>query len=218
MVFVLGCKVHKHSGKTKGDSIVLDTLEVKAKKGPLVYRAKPTKVWEITNTKVALGFNWAERTTNAQEWIDLHPYCYATDTLCLDAKGMKIETVELADPAGNTPLKYTYENDELKINFGRSYRLTDSIQIHLRYTAMPYGSPTGGSKAITEDRGLYFINTDQKTPRKPVEIWTQGESEANSHWMITIDKPNTRFTTQIELTVPDTMVTLSNGAMVAQKQ
>ncbi len=34
--------------------------------------------------------------------------------------------------------------------------------------------------------------------------------------MITLDKPNTRFTTQIELTVPDSFVTLSNGKLLKQ--
>lgn len=81
---------------------------------------------------------------------------------------------------------------------------------------MPYkDSVAGGSKAITSDRGLYFINTDGAIPNKPVQIWTQGETESNSHWMPTIDKPNERFTTQIELTVPDSFQTLSNGAMIS---
>ncbi|RYE23027.1 MAG: hypothetical protein EOP51_11705, partial [Sphingobacteriales bacterium] len=63
---------------------------------------------------------------------------------------------------------------------------------------------------------LYFINTDYGIPNKPAQIWTQGETEANSHWMPTIDKPNTRFTTQIELTVPDSFKTLSNGELIKQ--
>ena len=76
---------------------------------------------------------------------------------------------------------------------------------------MPYAQLAGGSAAITEDRGLYFINTDLAIPNKPAQIWTQGETESNSHWLPTIDKPNTRFKLQLELDVPDTMQTLSNG-------
>ena len=79
---------------------------------------------------------------------------------------------------------------------------------------MPYKGTVGGSAAISEDRGLYFINTDNSIPGKPVQIWTQGETESNSHWVPTFDKPNERFTTQIELTVPDSFITLSNGELV----
>ena len=194
----------------------MDTLVVSAAAGPQVYRASATKVWEIKNTRVALTFNWLEKTAGVHEWIRLRPYFYATDTLVLDAKSMKIDSVMLVGKKGNTKLNYTYEKDMLKVRFDRQYKMNDTVELYLVYTAMPYAEQTGGSGAITDDRGLYFINTDNKVPHKPAQIWTQGESEANSHWMITIDKPNTRFTTQIELTVPDGMTTLSNGSMIKQ--
>ncbi len=174
------------------------------------YRASATRVWDITHTRVALSFNWKEKTANGQVWINLHPYFYATDSLVLDAKGMKIDSVYLSNER-SAKLDFVYKDDQLKIKLLRPYQNTDTIQLYIKYTAMPYAEAVGGSAAITEDRGLYFINTDQSIPGKPVQIWTQGETESNSHWLPTIDKPNTRFTTQIELTVPDTMVTLSNG-------
>jgi len=203
------------SAQTNNDTaqhVTLDTLTVT----PQVYRASATRVWDIKNTRVALKFNWIEKTADAREWIKLHPYFYATDTLVLDAKSMRIDSVMLVEKKRNTKLDYTYEKDQLKIRFGKEYKASDSVEIYLKYTAMPYATQTGGSGAITDDRGLYFINTDYKVPHKPSEIWTQGESESNSHWMITIDKPNTRTTSQIELTVPDSMTTLSNGAMIKQ--
>jgi len=192
--------------------VTLDTITVT----PPVYRASATRVWDIKNTRVALKFNWIEKTADVREWVKLHPYFYATDTLVMDAKSMRIDSVMLVEKKGSSKLNYTYEKDQLKIRFGKEYKASDSVEIYLKYTAMPYATQTGGSGAITDDRGLYFINTDYKVPHKPAEIWTQGESESNSHWMITIDKPNTRTTSQIELTVPDSMTTLSNGAMIKQ--
>ena len=194
----------------------LDTVTVNASAGAPVYRASATRVWDIKNTRIALNFNWKEKTAGAREWIKLHPYFYATDTMVLDAKSMRIDSVMLVGKKGNTKLDYTYEKDQLKIRFGQKYKMNDTVELYLKYTAMPYAAQTGGSGAITDDRGLYFINTDYKVPHKPSQIWTQGESESNSHWMITIDKPNSRTTTQIELTVPDSMTTLSNGAMIKQ--
>ena len=204
------------SSKDTVQSITLDTLTVTAPAGPPEYRASSSKVWDIKNTRVALSFNWKEKTADAREWIKLHPYFYATDTLVMDAKSMRIDSVMLVGKKGNTKLDYTYQKDQLKIRFGQVYKMTDSIELYLKYTAMPYASSTGGSRAISDDKGLYFINTDYAVPHKPAQIWTQGETESNSHWMITVDKPNTRFTTQVELTIPDSFVTLSNGSMIKQ--
>jgi aminopeptidase N len=203
--------------QTKTDSVsnvMLDTIVVKAAPGAPEYRAAATRVWDIRNTRIAVSFNWKEKTADMKEWIKLHPYFYATDSVELDAKSMRIDSVLLAVKKGNTVLRYSYANDKLVIHFGQQYKQTDTITLYLKYTAMPYASETGGGRAITDDRGLYFINADGSIPHKPTQAWTQGETEANSHWMVTIDKPNTRFTTQIELTVPDSFTTLSNGAMV----
>ncbi len=208
--FLVSCG---HSKRIARQEVVLDTLTVTAKSGD-PYRAAANKVWEIMHSRVSLTFDWNEKTADANEWITLHPYFYATDTLLLDAKSMNIQRVELIKGQLTWPVAFTYHNDSLKINFNKLYTAADAISLHIVYKAMPYSSITGGSAAITDDRGLYFINTDHKIPGKPSQIWTQGETESNSHWMPTIDKPNTRFTTEIELLVPDTMQTLSNGALV----
>lgn len=194
--------------------ITLDTIEVIAPCGPAPYQASAARVWEIKHTRIALSFDMEDRTADAREWIKLHPYFYPTDTLVLDAKGIQLDSIRLL--GRNSGVKFTYasKRDQLRIQFARKFASSDSIELYLRYTSQPYLSSTGGSAAITDDRGLYFVNTDGRIPNKPVQIWTQGETESNSRWMVTIDKPNSRFTTQLELTVPDTFKTLSNGAFV----
>lgn len=194
--------------------VLLDTLSVSAQPARPEYRGAATRAWDIKNTRIALTFNYAERTADAREWITLHPYFYETDSLVLDAKSMRIDSVVLMTKSEKQRLDYTYAKDQLRIHFRRKYAANESIELYVRYTAIPYAVSTGGSGAITDDRGLYFINPDHHIPHKPAQIWTQGETESNSHWLITIDKPNTRFTTQVELTVPDSFTTLSNGALV----
>ena len=112
-----------------------------------------------------------EKTANVREWIKMHPYFYGNDTISLDAKSMQIDSVEDAGKK-NTPLPYTYKNDKLVITLPRTYRQGDSLTLYLKYKAMPYAETTGGSSAITEDRGLYFINTDGTIPHKHSQIWT----------------------------------------------
>lgn len=199
-----------------GKKVTLDPVTVTSTgKGLDLYRATPSMVWDITHTRVAISFNLAERIADGQAWINLHPYIYPTDTLVLDAKSMMIQSVQM-DGTGGKTLPFDYRDNKLKIKLGKEYRAQDTIQVYVKYRAMPYGTEVGGSKAIAEDRGLYFINTDHSVPNKPVQIWTQGETEATSHWMPTFDKPNERFTTQVEITVPDSFKTLGNGYLLSQ--
>ncbi len=209
------------SSKSKKPAIkkeVLPELTISSAIPDTSYRATTTKFWEITHTRLAISFNLEERTAPVKELIDLHPYCYATDSLVLDAKSVAIDSVSMVEVKKNTPLRYDYRDDQLIVHFPQPIRSDNNIKLYLKYTAQPYAKKTGGSAAIRDDRGLYFINTDHKVPNKPVQIWTQGETEANSHWMVTIDKPNTRFTTELEITAPDSMKTLSNGALVKKVQ
>lgn len=208
---VISCRSAK---KNKTASRSMDTITVSAFNNPLkVYRAAAPKLWNIVHTRVALSFNYAEKTANGQEWISLQPYFYPSDTLTLDAKGMKIESVTIghADKA----LKYTYDSSRIHIQLDKIYTQNDLVKLCIKYVAMPYAQATGGSAAITDDRGLYFINTDHKIEGKPAQIWTQGETESNSHWLPTIDKPNMRTTIQLELTVPNIYKTLGNGALIS---
>lgn len=204
-VILISCSQNKRIGRQR---VTLDTLSVSAKKSAMeIYRATTTKAWELIHTSVALDFNLKDKTANGKAKITLKPYFYATDSLSLDAKSMQVEAVTVN---GQT-VTYTYKNDYLNIHFAGKYTNSDTIELYVKYKAMPYAVSTNGSAAINDDKGLYFINADYSVPNKPQQIWTQGETEANSHWVPTIDKPNQRTTTEISLTVPDSFTTLSNG-------
>lgn len=191
-------------------SVTLPEISVKASDND--YRATAQRDWDILHTDVSISFNFAERTAKGNATLKLKPYFYSSDKIVLDAKSMKINQVT----SNGKNLKVNYLDDSLIIYLSRKYHRTESLEINIDYIAMPYAQPTGGSKAITEDRGLYFINTDKSVPNKPVQIWTQGETESNSHWMPTIDKPNERFSVTLHITVPDTMTTLGNGKLAKQ--
>jgi aminopeptidase N len=176
---------------------------------------------------VALSFNYQEKTAEGRAWLQVRPYCCTQDSLVLDAKSMLIDTVLWIENNHSSTVPFVYGHDRLSIRKRSVYPAAirpgpgtkpQPAQVYIHYTAMPYAdSNSGGSAAISEARGLYFINTDNAIPGKPVQIWTQGETESNSHWMPTIDKPNERFTVRLDLTVPDTFQTLSNGFLLETK-
>lgn len=181
-----------------------------------IYQASATKINALVHTKLSVKFDYAKRHLIGKEWVTLKPYAYATDSLTLDAKGMDIRNVSLVNGTSLQTLKYEYDQQQLKIKLGKKFLPGQSYTIFIDYTAKPDELKVKGSAAITDAKGLYFINPDGTDKNKPVQIWTQGETEASSVWFPTIDRPNQKTTSEISITVPAKYVTLSNGKLVTQ--
>lgn len=183
-----------------------------------VYRATVTRVHDLIHTKLDVRFDWAKAYLYGNATLTLKPYFYPSSELILDAKGMDLKEISLITASGKTPLKYTYDSVQIKIDLGKSYTKAETYTVFIDYTAKPNELPEGGSAAITSDKGLYFINNDGSNPNKPMQIWTQGETEASSCWFPTIDKPNEKTTQELSITIEDKYTTLSNGLMVSSKK
>jgi aminopeptidase N len=181
------------------------------------YRATADKVNDLVHTKIDARFDYAQSRLNGKAWITLKPHFYPTDSLALDAKGMDIKQVALVKGSQNQTLKYSYDGLILNINLGKTYKNTENYTVYIEYTAKPDEFKAKGSAAISDAKGLYFINPRGEDKNKPTQIWTQGETEATSVWVPTIDKPNQKTTDEIYMTVPAKYVTLSNGRLVSQK-
>ncbi len=182
-----------------------------------VYRATHTKTTELKHTKLKVSFDYQKEQMAGEEWLTASPYFYPTDSLVLNAKAMLIHEVALDKNGSKSPLKYDYKDDMLKINLGKTYNRNEDYTVYIKYTARPNEVKSAGSAAITDNKGLYFINAQGKESGKPTQIWTQGETESSSAWFPTIDKPNQKTTQEIYMTVPDKYVTLSNGLLKDSK-
>ena len=183
-----------------------------------IYRAEATKINDLVNTKLDVKFDYSKSYMYGKEWLTVHPHFYPTDSLTLDAKGMNINEVSLFVNGKKTPLKYTYDSMFLRINLNKTYKANEDYTVYIDYVSKPDEWNEGGSAAIAGAKGLYFINPRGEEKDKPTQIWTQGETEHNSVWMPTIDKPNQKTTDVISMTVPDKYVTLSNGLLTSQKK
>ncbi len=183
-----------------------------------IYRSTPTKINDLVHTKLDAKFDYSKSYLNGKVWITLKPHFYPTDSLQLDAKGMNIYKVDLIKAGKNIPLKYSYDSLVLNIKLDKTYLKDEQYIIYIDYTAKPDEFQTEGSTAITDAKGLYFVNPKGEDKTKPTQVWTQGETEATSVWVPTIDKTNQKTTQEFNLTVPDKYVSLSNGKLTAQKK
>jgi aminopeptidase N len=183
-----------------------------------VYRASAPRINDLVHTKLDVKFDYAKSYMYGKAWITLVPHFYPTDSLTLDAKGMDIQKVAIVKGGSTTPLKYKYDGWVLNIDLDKTYKGGEKYTVYIDYTAKPDEVKVQGSAAITDAKGLYFINPRGEEKDKPTQIWTQGETEATSVWCPTIDKPDQKTTNEFSMTVPDKYVTLSNGKLAAQKK
>ena len=198
----------------------LDTLNITAPKPDALksaeefelprYNESYTRVNDLIHTKLDVRFDWENEKVMGIANLVLKPHFYPTRTLTLDAKNFEFHKVVME--GSNQPLKYDYDGQNIVIDLGKEYKRDQEYRIQIDYTASP--NETGGSAAITSDKGLFFINPRGEDPNKPQQIWTQGETENNSRWFPTIDKPNERCTQEMYITVEDKYKTLSNGDLV----
>jgi len=193
-----------------------DYKEIEDTSWKKIYRGVPAKENELVHTKLVASFDYAKAELNGEVWLNLRPYLNATNTLSLDAKGMDIHELGLMMNKKMTTLNYTYDGLIIKIQLNKTYKPAEHYTVYIKYTAKPNEFKSKGSAAINDAKGLYFINPLGKDSSKPIQVWTQGETEGTSVWLPIIDKPNQKSTQEFQLTVPSKFVSLSNGLLVKQ--
>lgn len=176
------------------------------------YKPEREKIFDLVHTKLKVDFNFSDKTMNGEAWVTLKPHYYDANKVVLDANTMIISEVKLNEKN----LNFTYNDFDLEIVLPKTYTKNQEFTLYIKYLSQPEKVKDRGSKAITDAKGLYFINTDGFDKNKTAQIWTQGETQANSAWFPTIDAPNQKMTQEIEITVPNKYVTLSNGALINQ--
>lgn len=242
-LILTACNSNKKNTVTKSNepAIQLDTIQITANEPAKKenYRASAPILHDIIHTELQVSFDWKNSKLYGKASIQLKPHFYSTDRLFLNARGMEIISIEVFDVArvteknnvGDkvkeeqvdvwntiTASSYKYLNDTIKINLGRPFTSKETFFVEIQYIAKPNELKSGGSDAITDDKGLYFINPKGENPYKMPQIWTQGETQSSSAWFPTIDNPNVKMTQEIYMTVEDKYTTLSNGVLVESKK
>jgi aminopeptidase N len=216
VLFTSQCKVTKNTPPANHtESIILNGILISANKSdkPAPYQASEMRLVDLLHTTLWLSFNYENQTVMGKAQLSLKPYFYPISEVTLDAKEFTIHKLYLLRN-DSVKLKYTYNNEKIVITLDREYQSHENVELFIEYTAHPSQIKTTGSSAISEAKGLYFINPTRADKNKPRQIWSQGETQSNSGWFPTIDAPNERMTQEIYLTVDATDITLSNGLLI----
>lgn len=179
------------------------------------YRAEREKIHDLIHTKLNVSFDFFNSQMNGEAWITAKPHFKSASKITLDAKAMLIHSVTVNDKK----LAYNYfENSELIIELDKEYSREEPFTIYIKYTARPEKYLAENRKENADKKGLYFIDPREEDPKKPTQVWTEGEAESSSVWFPTIDAPNQKSTEEIIITVPQNFVTLSNGTLISQTE
>lgn len=185
-----------------------------------LYRASRPLDFHLLHTKLELKPLFETSQLDGKAWIRLQVGFYPVRHLDLDAQGFTIQRLALRtldiDSNRWIELPYRYNRKVISAQLPKTLAGGTLLEIHMDYLASPDSLNAGaGSAAIQGEKGLYFIRPDSVYPDKPLQVWTQGETDHNSCWFPTIDAPNQKMTQEISICVDSNMVTLSNGILVS---
>lgn len=183
----------------------------------LPYQASATRSMDLVHMDLDLRFDWKNQQVIGKAKLRLTPYFYPQKIVVLDAQDFDFGRVAWMHKGQLETLSYRYDNQEIQIYLSEEASVGDTVELEVNYVAFPEKNSGEGSAAITDTKGLYFIDPMDTIPGKSTMLWTQGETQHSSKWFPTIDRPNERLTHDIWLTVPDSMVSISNGRLLKQE-
>ncbi len=161
----------------------------------------PDRDFKTEHTKLELAFDIDNEIVSGKATIKIRTLV-ETDRIILNAASMKIKSVKLAS---GKALSFEYDNEKITINTGKTPS-GQQLEIVVEY------------EIVKPRLGVYFVQPDKAYPKKPVQVWTHGETSDARYWFPCHDEPHEKATMEMLLTVPEDFFALSNGVLVSTKQ
>lgn len=159
----------------------------------------PDRPGQVEHIFLDLAINIACRSFRGTCSIRLNPVRDGISNLTLDAVNLYIEAVKVE----GVSQKFDYDGELLHVVLTEPTQAGVAITLEITY---------GVDKP---QRGLYFIGPDENYPKKPVQVWTQGEDEDSRFWFPCFDYPGQLATSEIRVKVPKQYRAISNGELIA---
>lgn len=164
-------------------------------------RVRPSRTYDVLHYKLELQLNEQEKKVIGRTTITLTPLKSSLDSVVLHAVALDVGSVVTSVAR---PLRFRTTDSSLSVYLDPPRSFSDTVVLTIDYTAVP-------------KQGLYFMQPDSTNPRRPNQMWTQGEDINNRHWFPCWDFPNDKATSEVIATVKDSWTLLSNGRLVGVK-
>jgi aminopeptidase N len=157
-----------------------------------------SRSYDLEHSRIALRFDLEHKKVLGDVTHTLSILRDGTSKIAFDSVGLTIEKVTF----NQSPAKFETTAEKLVVALPAAAKAGEKFDVSIRYEGKP-------------SKGMYFILPDKDYPDRPMQIWTQGESEDTRYYLPTYDYPNDRLTTETILTVPASWLTVSNGKLIS---
>ncbi len=201
-----------------GDSLVFEAQRARVdyvQPARVTPDVAPNRSYDLLTTALDVSFDFADEAVIGTARHTLTPLSDGLRQFYFDAVGMEIQSVRQLVDGEDVGVGFEYDSTRLTIVPQQPLALDSAYTFVVDYVAHPTRGAGQGSLG-DGGTGLYFIDPAGTDPYRPTQIWTQGQAESNRRWFPTWDYPNDRMAFEITMTVPDSLVTASNGALVEQ--
>jgi aminopeptidase N len=158
----------------------------------------PDRTYDTERIKLEVDIDIARQTLTGRSTTTLRESADGDAALVFDAVKSRNKTLTWNGAAA----KYTYNDGKITLNAPRPSKQDDAVTVVIDYVV---------SKP---KMGLYFIKPDRNYPKRPTQVWTQGEDEYARYWFPCHDAPNERTASEVIATVPTDFTAVSNGKLL----
>jgi aminopeptidase N len=158
----------------------------------------PDRPGQVEHIFLDLNLDIPNQSYQGSCMIRLLPIRNGIDRLTLDAVNLQIQSVNVDEQAQN----FDYDGEQLTIELSEPTQVGKKLLIAIAYSVEK------------PQRGIYFIQPDTHYPKKPLQVWTQGEDEDSRFWFPCFDYPGQLSTSEIRVRIPKPLIAISNGELL----
>jgi aminopeptidase N len=173
----------------------------------------PDHDFDTRHIALELRFDWEKEQAIGRETFIFSPLVDNFRNLDLDSANITVNTISLLP---STQLQFSDDpaKQKLHITLDRAYQTNETVTLVIDYRTNGPQPRLLGLVGV----GLKFVKPTPEDPRRPKQIWSQGESEYNHYWFPCYDHPNDFFTSEVTATVEKPLSVISNGKLVDTKE
>ncbi|NET72298.1 MAG: M1 family metallopeptidase [Sphaerospermopsis sp. SIO1G2] len=158
----------------------------------------PDKPGQVEHIFLDLNLDISQQSYYGKCSISILPIRNNIESLTLNAVNLNIQSVKVDD----VPQDFDHDGENLCIYLSQPTKINQRLLIAIAYSVEK------------PQRGIYFIQPDKHYPKKPTQVWTQGEDEDSRYWFPCFDYPGQLSTSEIRVRVPKPLIAISNGELI----
>lgn len=169
--------------------------------GPGGRKYAPDRLIDVKHLKLDFTPDFEARTIEGTAKITFSPIAKPLDEVRLDAIDLDVGEVTSTRELES----HFVDHEHLVFLFEEAIPAGEETTLTISYSAEP-------------QEGLFFRTPAMGYKEGDTHLWTQGEPQKHRYWFPSYDYPNERFTTEVECSVPNGMVVLSNGKLLSKEE